>query len=67
MIGPRSVHLQYETNAMFYRRIWIDPCNLEPSMLLFKRGAPTDQLPESSCDLWEENEPPLCKACGVNV
>ena len=44
MIGPRSVRLQYETNALFYRRIWIDPCNLESSMLLFKRGALTDRL-----------------------
>ena len=38
-IGPRSVRLPYETNAPFCRRTRIDPCNLESSMLLFKRGA----------------------------
>jgi hypothetical protein len=29
----------YETNVPFCRRIWIDPCNLESCMVLFKRRA----------------------------
>jgi hypothetical protein len=70
MISPRSVRMLYETNVPFCRRIWIDPCNLESCMVLFKRRAlagPTGGItmtPANSNRNWPES---LYKQISIQV